>query len=168
MIRVDGSRRTTLRNRRFVRPLDPDVHRPIKRSPVETHSPAPVIDDKRDLMAEKDATGTLENPVDKEYSETLEDDLEIPDENVPVTEEVLQGVVDDNQAVHPNGDDVRDHSDDIHVEERPKRVKRPNRKYDPDMFDLSYVGHRRKSRKSVRRAVYGHKDALAKRGRGHS
>ena len=94
--------------------------------------------------------------------------MEIPDENVRVAEEVLQGSVDDNQAAYPNGDDVGDHSNDGHVEGRPKHVKRPNKKYDPDMFDLSYVGHRRKSRKSVRRAVYGHRDVLAMRGRGHS
>ena len=168
LIRVDGSRRTTLRNRKFVRPLDPDVHRPVRRSPVESHDIAPVLEEENDLMAEEDAPETLDNPVGEERSGTLESNLEIPDEDVPVAEEVPQGGVDDNQAAQPNGGDVGDRPKDGHVEERPKRMKRHNKKYDPDVFDLSYIGHRRKSRKSVRRAVYGHKDPLAMRGRGHS
>ena len=36
---------------------------------------------------------------------------------------------------------------------RPKRLKQQNRKYDPEVYDLSTVGCRTKSRRSVRRAL---------------
>ena len=34
----------------------------------------------------------------------------------------------------------------------PKRSPKPNSKYSPEMYDLSYVGKRKRSRRSVRRA----------------
>ena len=35
---------------------------------------------------------------------------------------------------------------------RPHRIKQPNSKYSPDVYDLSYVGSRTRSRRSIRRA----------------
>ena len=36
---------------------------------------------------------------------------------------------------------------------RPQRVKQQNKKYDPEIYDLSTVSCRKRSRKSVRRAT---------------
>ena len=51
------------------------------------------------------------------------------------------------------GDDVR-HKDGISDggDDRPKRSSKPNPKYNPDVYDLSYVGVRKRSRRSIRRA----------------
>ena len=35
---------------------------------------------------------------------------------------------------------------------RPKRSPKPNKKYSPEIYDLSYVGKRKRSRRSIRRA----------------
>ena len=35
---------------------------------------------------------------------------------------------------------------------RPKRSPKPNKKYSPEIYDLSYVGKMKRSRRSIRRA----------------
>ena len=78
----------------------------------------------------------------------------------PVIEETVPEVLEDSNVDNADGNNVQEYATvEEHVEPRPKRVKKPNKKYDPDIYDLSYVGQRRKSRKSVKRAVYGRKDA---------
>ena len=72
------------------------------------------------------------------------------------------------------GDDVR-HKDGISDggDDRPKRSSKPNPKYNPDVYDLSYVGVRKRSRRSIHRAdnysefvmtkqvCYGHEGRVA-------
>ena len=65
------------------------------------------------------------------------------------------GVVDDEDRVQdvepvavPDAENVPPMQDNA----RPRRAKQPNSKYSPDVYDLSYIGSRQKSRKSIRRA----------------
>ena len=93
--------------------------------------------------------------------------LSTPEDNItshvrdhPVIEETVPEVLEDSNVDNADGNNVQEYATvEEHVEPRPKRVIKPNKKYDPDIYDLSYVGQRRKSRKSVKRAVYGRKDA---------
>ena len=78
----------------------------------------------------------------------------------PVIEETVPEVLENSNVDNADGNNVQEYATvEEHVEPRPKRVKKPNKKYDPDIYDLSYVGQRIRSRKSVKRAVYGRKDA---------
>ena len=56
------------------------------------------------------------------------------------------------QAVEPV--DVQDEvtAQPVLHDARPHRIKQPNSKYSPDVYDLSYVGSRTRSRRSIRRA----------------
>ena len=78
-----------------------------------------------------------------------------------------QGVqhAEDGNAVpgqEAGGDDVRvpaDQGHGVHADDeqeagqaRPRRSPKPNPKYSPEVYDLSYVGVRKRSRKSIRRA----------------
>ena len=154
MIRVDGSRRVTMRNRRFIRELNPDLRRNQVSAPVMGKSlmkttkktvadPVPVVtaaphkevppiqaEEPREVVGNHDA-----QPLDTVV-------YEVPDDHhVVVIEEQAPPVqVDDPEPVVGST--------------RPRRTAQPNSKYSPDVYDLSYVGNkfRTKSRKSIRRA----------------
>ena len=51
------------------------------------------------------------------------------------------------QGLGVRADDERDAG-----QARPRRSPKPNPKYSPEVYDLSYVGVRKRSRKSIRRA----------------
>ena len=69
-------------------------------------------------------------------------------------------------AIAPSADDAEEHVQAVEPvdvqnevpaqpmlhDARPHRIKQPNSKYSPDVYDLSYVGSRTRSRKSIRRA----------------
>ena len=161
LVRVDGSRRTTLRNRRFVRPLDPDVRRHASRNTGETPVAVPRQDDCDDRV-EKNfyQNEDYASVVRDENSEENQNNNNSHVRDHPVIEETVPEVMGNSNVDNADGDDVQEYATvEEHVEPRPKRVKKPNKKYDPDIYDLSYVSQRRKSRKSVKRAVYGGKDA---------
>ena len=58
-------------------------------------------------------------------------------------------------AIHvpaDQGPDVHDGDAQDGGQDRPRRSPKPNPKYSPEVYDLSYVGVRKRSRKSIRRA----------------
>ena len=161
LIRVDGSRRVTMRNRRFIRELNPD----LRRIPVS----APVM------------KKSLKKTAEKTVAEPVPDVTAAPHEVQPVHSEEPEEVV----GVHDRRDDqpldelsqievpYDNHVDVVEEQElpvqlemivenpepevgstRPRRIAKPNSKYSSDVYDLDYVGSksRNKSRRSIRRA----------------
>ena len=153
-IRVDGSRRVTIRNRRFIRELNPDLRRNQVSAPVMGKS----------LM--KTTKKTVADPVPVV---TAAPHKEVP----PIQAEEPREVVGNHDAqpldtvVYKVPDDhhvvvVEEQAPPVQVDDpepevgstRPMRTAKPNSKYSPDVYDLSYVGSKfkTKSRKSIRRA----------------
>jgi len=146
IIRVDGSRRVTTRNRKFVKRLAPDLkiaspptpvqHKPVKKTPEpakKTPEPTPRV---REIQ-----TAPVPVPVDIDHLEEAEvviDDLAVQDEPTNEEQPVLVETVTENPVP-----DVG--------QTRPKRITKPNPKYSPDVYDLSYVGGRETKRVSQAR-----------------
>ena len=150
-----------MRNRRFIRELNPD----LRRIPVS----APVM------------KKSLKKTAEKTVAEPVPDVTAAPHEVQPVHSEEPEEVV----GVHDRRDDqpldelsqievpYDNHVDDVEEQEppvqlemivenpepevgstRPRRIAKPNSKYSSDVYDLDYVGSksRNKSRRSIRRA----------------
>ena len=66
----------------------------------------------------------------------------------------VQDVHDEGAALVPVERGPTVDVDDAQVggQQRPRRAATPNPKYNPEVFDLSYVGARKRSRRSIRRA----------------
>ena len=129
LLMMDGSRRATLRNRKFVRPL----HTDLKQTPaVEDRSQG----DQGDGDARPDP-----HPV------TVEAPQQVVAEEMP--EEPSDRGDRGGRADH----DVQGacHQDAV---QRSRRSPKPNPKYSPEVYDLDYVGSgRKRSRRSIRRAA---------------
>ena len=171
VIRVDGSRRVTTRNRRFVRKLVMDP-KTLPAAPLVQESvcpPAqtpPTPSNYTTLPAENLTCPNQETCTTSLSKETTEQAQEAA---VPNEQEHLdnEGVVPEDQPQH-NQDEVEtvvhDTEEPVQTNQpnqlvhdinppRPKRKVKPNPKYSPDVYDLSYVGikSRLRSRRSIRR-----------------
>ena len=169
MIRVDGSRRVTTRNRRFVRPLNPTLRK-------ESSRPTPRKEDSRPKPRREET----QDPIQYQHAQdaaAVEHD-QVPEVNHEdrgvarqVDEDVHHDDPDQSVHVHGAGDDGAGETQDLQEDDpgagpdtvaitntptplqlRPRRSSKPNPKYSPEVYDLSYVGKRSKSRKSIRRA----------------
>jgi hypothetical protein len=173
MIRVDGSRRVTMRNRKFVRQLEPMLRNdtrpePVRRRPVKQQPVQPKLTGKNlpSLLPAQDdhadeGPAVVHGGVPDVRFEEVQDTEDIhhqvdvwqDDRAVDVRDDVPTGGRDDQdqgrlfddvtKVVEPNGGTAR-----------PTRSPKPNPKYSPDDYDLSYVGNksRTRSRRSIRRA----------------
>ena len=155
VIRVDGSRRVTTRNRKFVRKLIPDKRTVATPTPAQykpakkTPEPAPRV------MEVPNATAPI-----TEDSEHLDEVRMMEDEQHHLAQ--AEGVVDDlavkevptNREQPVQVETVTELPVPDVGQTRHKRIARPNPKYSPDVYDLSYVGvrPRLRSRRSIRRA----------------
>ena len=156
LIRVDGSRRVTMRNWRFVRRLDPTLRkteclRTVMREHVKKPPPAqkehvreasPV---RHDVPVEGHA---IQEGGHQERGE-LQGRHDVADgAAVPLQDGDVAGAV--HVPVEKGPDElVGDAPGEGHA--RPRRSPKPSPKYNP-VFDLNYVGVRKRSMKSIRRA----------------
>ena len=150
-MRVDGSRRATLRNRKFVRPLHTDLKKPITANlqPFEENVMAPMPPTKQAPAVE------VRSPGDQGDGDARHDQH-------PVTVEAPQQVVEEEVAEAPSDRGDRGGRADHDVQgachqdavQRSRRLPKPNPKYSPEVYDLDYVGSgRKRSRRSIRRAT---------------
>ena len=177
VIRVDGSRRITTRNRRFVRQLNPalrmgaspksvmrkekksnpvsrkerknqvpDHEDPIHEVPTaDVHQDHPRDDVGADLSA-NDGRSDRGNPgscPEADYN-CVPADVRV-DDDYEGTQQVIEAPPEMNNHIPDPVLNVEGGS-------RPKRSPKPNHKYSPEIYDLSYVGNRTRSRRSIRRA----------------
>ena len=71
-------------------------------------------------------------------AEVVNEELDRSHDVIKAPQEVVQHIPDPVQVVEEGS--------------RPKRSPKPNKKYSPEIYDLSYVGKRTRSRRSIRRA----------------
>ena len=180
VIKVDGSRRLTLRNRRFVRKLitggndhDDKSHKKNQELPLPPPSPVPT-------PSQSPRQDPVPPPLTPEHSEPsahtgVADIIELeadPDQSVSM-EAAGDTEVQLDEGVQDGGvEGVRDCGDggDVRVQlpveaggpapqtepivvtspTRPRRVRKPNVKYSATEYDLSLV--RQRSRRQIRRA----------------
>ena len=190
LIRVDGSRRVTTRNRRFIRQLDPRLRTPNSPRTVLRKRNDEVPEKVTDMTAPKARAATHDEgpPVEQEQQVHVQpQEQPVHHQQDPAPQNAVldqyggftrnrledcpqQGGVNDllewaiPAAPGVVGDE--DHVQDVEpvavpdaenvlpaqVNARPRRAKQPNTKYSPDVYDLSYIGSRNRSRKSIRRA----------------
>ena len=163
VIRVDGSRRVTTRNRRFVRPLHPALRREVTPKPVMRK------EKRRDTTQDQpvhEAPAVVRVPVPAGDRQVQDDDHQngVEDHHVhPVQEMVGHGDHDSIPVVVeaplvgsvpqvPESVPLTGNTASHEEGPRPKRSPKPNSKYSPEVYDLSYVGKRTRSRRSIRRA----------------
>ena len=179
LVRVDGSRRVTLRNRRFIRELDPSLlsmtppvvstPKPVKNPPVKKKRPeaslSPTVQENHQEQTVPVAPRDSSPAGDQDHQEVLH---ETPSRRI-LSPDYLSG-----QEYH----DDRVENDEVAIEmppeqpietviesvieppspepglTRPRRTAKPNPKYSPEIYDVSYVGtnSRTRSRRSIRRA----------------
>ena len=91
-----------------------------------------------------------------EDSSDLPGDVQVgvDDHNVPAAE-VMHEELDGSHYMIEAPLEVEQHIPDpvqlVEEGSRPKRSPKPNKKYYPEIYDLSYVGKRKRSRSSIRR-----------------
>ena len=175
VIRVDGSRRVTTRNRKFVRKLNavPITPTPVAHKP--SHSPAQRTPDNHPAT-NSDPTPLAESETDPDQAVSPDTPHRLPEDQAPQISrpenydqpDVIRQLPE--QHHHDRNEGVLGtHDAEEHVQvrappeqfvpevgdpPRPKRNVKPNSKYSPDVYDLSYVGSkpRLRSRRSLRRA----------------
>ena len=153
VIRVDGSRRVTTRNRRFVRPLNPVLRMEANPKPVmrkkKKSNPVMRKEKKREVPVHKapvheasiheapSVDGDLDTPRDLQVGA---DDRHVP------TGEVVHKKPDRRPDVIEAPLEAAQHIPDpvqlVEKGSRPKRSPKPNKKYSLEMYDLFYVGKR--------------------------
>jgi len=161
LIRVDGSRRVTLRNRRFIKKLDPELRRmpnpvPVQPKPVKKRV-AKSVSTVPEVQQEPPVAEVPEAPLGVENEPALHDEVrEVVDEQVEQAELVDADNIDVDVPAgqllpaQPEAELAAPVID----QPRPKRSPKPNPKYSSEVYDLSYVGAvpRVRSRRSIRRA----------------
>ena len=141
------------RRRRFVRPLHPVMRKEKRRDTTQDQpvheAPAvvrvPVLAGDQQVQGDDQQDGVEDHhipPVQKEVKHEGPDNhpvvVEAPwEESMPQIPESVP--LTETTASHKEGS-------------RPKRSPKPNSKYSLEMYDLSYVWKRKKSRRSIRRA----------------
>jgi hypothetical protein len=171
MIRVDRSRCVTIRNRRFVRPMEPMLKNDTRPEPVRrrTAQQPPIRQELPRKNLPSRSLVQVEH-VDKAPADVRGGEPDVRFKKVQDTEDVHRQVdawqdgkaIDDHDDAPTGGHDDRDQEilfeDVTEVQEpnggstRPKRS--PNPKYSSDDYDLNYVVSklRTRSRRSIRRA----------------
>ena len=166
LIRVDGSRRVTMRNRRFVRRLDPTLRnvqspRTVMREPpkkslprlsVQAQKSPPVQQEhvrESTLVRQDDVQEVGETQVHHEFADV---DQEVHNDDEVDAVPVREGCDDAVHVPVDQGPAVRDGDAQEGGHDRPRRSPKPNPKYSHEVYDLSYIGVRKRSRKSIRRA----------------
>ena len=188
LIRVDGSRRVTTRNRRFIRPLDPRIKTPNSPRFTQQRKRNDEVPEKVPDVTPPEVGVTVPDEVPQVEQEQqvhvqpAQQPVHRQQEPAPLQDQYggfvrsrledcpQQGDVHDllEWAIPalPGADDAEDHVQVVepvaepHAESvppvqdiaRPSGAKQPNSKYSPDVYDLSYIGSRKRSRKSIRRA----------------
>ena len=192
LVRVDGSRRVTLRNRRFIKELHPSLARmtpePVKTTPrkkrvpkaahkvPETRQEQPPPEtqagstpactvpeapqqDPIPTAPETQAGRTPTCTVPEATQEPAPPPLYTPYQALEgLNERLDDGVEPDEVDTETPPDqpiqEVNEPPSPSLAQTRPRRIPKPNPKYSPDTYDLSYVGvkSRTRSRRSVRRA----------------
>ena len=158
VIRVDGSRRITVRNRRFVKPIG-DVQKHKLYSPGLPMHPTERDGLVREHHHERPETYTAppsqNTAITEEVPEVAHDSVET-DNREMMTNDALPVVQED---LADNNKDSVDRTPTTAPREtsscdRPKRSRKPNQIYNPEEYDLStvQVKLRVKSRKTIRRA----------------
>ena len=132
-VRLDGSRRLTTRNRRFVRRIVSTRDLPMQETPDRVHM-LPEVG--LSLPGEGDGTLHLDDaghdgPPEDPDAVVVEQPA-IPD--LPVAEWVHDAVLDHPDETNAIETEVVEPSN-----VRPKRVRQQNMKYDPEVYDLSMV-----------------------------
>ena len=151
LLMMDGSRRATLRNRKFVRPLHTDLKKPITANlqPFEENVMAPM-------------PPTKQTPAVEDRSQGDQGDGDARPDPHPVTVEAPQQVVAEEVPEEPSDRGDRGGRADHDVQgachqdavQRSRRSPKPNPKYSPEVYDLDYVGSgRKRSRRSIRRVA---------------
>ena len=155
-------------NRRFVRRLDPTLRKtenprtgmrePFKKPPPaqrkhvreampDQHDAVPV----EGLSVQDDGHQGVGGLCDRHDVTNLDQGGRDADDgaNAPVRDDVGAAAA---QVVVERVPDVINDDAQGGGQTRPRRSPKPNSKYNPEVFDLSYVGVRKRSRKSIRRA----------------
>ena len=132
-VRLDGSRRLTNRNRRFVRRIVSPRDLPMQETPDRVHM-LPEVG--LSLPGEGDGTLHLDDaghdgPPEDPDAVVVEQPA-IPD--LPVAEWVHDAVLD-----HPDETNAKETEVVEPSNVRPKRVRQQNMKYDPEVYDLSMM-----------------------------
>ena len=155
-----------MRNRRFVRLLDPALRniqgpRSLMREPVKKSLPPQSVQVQKPHSVQKkivqgDPPVRHDDVQDRDGSLVIPDAADL-DQGVQHAEDgnAVPGQEVGGVAVHvPADQGLGERADDVQEAEqaRPRRIPKPNPKYSPEVYDLSYVGVRKRSRKSIRRA----------------
>jgi hypothetical protein len=173
MIKVDGSRRVTMRNRKFVRPMEPPLRTTTRPAPARRRpTTQPTTRQELPRRTPLSSPPVQGDHVDENPAEVREGGRDERFEEVHDTEDVHYevDVRQDVDALEVRDDaqagerDDREHErlfeDVTEVQERedgptrPKRSPKPNPRYSPDDCDLNCVSGkpRTKSQRSIRRA----------------
>ena len=133
---MDGSRRATLRNRKFVRPLQPNLKKPITANllPFEENVMTP-------------AHPARQAPAVEDHPPGDQGDGDARPDPHPVLVDAPQQVVNNEAAAEPHEHGDQDGRADQDVQgarhhsdvQRPRRLPKPNPKYSPEVYDLDYV-----------------------------
>ena len=155
-----------MRNRRFVRLLDPALRNmqsprsmmrePVKKSPppqsVQAQKPQPV--QKKHVQeappARHDDVQDRGGPLDNHDGADRDQGVQHAEDGNAVPGQEAGG--DDVHVPAEQGHGVCADDEQDAGQARPRRSPKPNPKYSPEVYDLSYVGVRKRSRKSIRRA----------------
>ena len=127
-VRVDGSRRITCRNRRFIKPLYKDL------KPRQMNMTNEIDDDAGDSIIEKVPVPYANNEGDVIQTiepDIIEDAIDTP--SVICDSDKVSTDLSD-QSSHPV---VQDSPSQPNVVDRPRRAVKPNPKYDSEIYDLS-------------------------------
>jgi hypothetical protein len=171
MIKVEGSRRVTIRNRRFVRPMEPMVRNNTRPEPARRRpATQPTIRQELPRKTPPSISPVQADHVDETPAEVCEGGHDVRFKEVHETEDVHNrvDVWQDDKAVDDH-DDAQARRREDHEQEglfedvtevlvpdegytSPKRSPKPNPKYSSD--DYNHVGSkpRTRSRRSNRRA----------------
>jgi hypothetical protein len=149
LIRVDRSRRVTTRNRRFMRCLDPALRtiqspRSVMREPAKKSPPVQKQHVREDLpVRHDDVQEGGDTPGHHDDAGQDQGVQHADDDAVPAPEVGGDGAV---RVPADQGHGVCDDDAQDGGQERPRRSPKPNPKYSPEVYDLSYVGLRKRSR----------------------
>jgi hypothetical protein len=172
MIKVDVSRRVTMRNRRFVRPMEPTLRNDSRPIPARRRTAQqPPIRLELPMKTPTSSSPAQAEHVDEAPADVRGGEPDVRFEEVSDTEDIHYQVdvwqdgkaVDDCDDAQERGrdcdqvglfEDVTEAQEPNDGSTRPKRSPNPNSKYSSDDYDLNYVGSksRTKNRRSIRRA----------------
>ena len=152
MIRVDGSRRVTLRNRRFVRPMETNLRKTPDQTPARKKPPTPTPTRQEQPRETLPSCPRIDvENVTKAPAEVRREHNDDRFEEVHDTEDVHNEVDirQDNAAIIQDDRQIEAAIEVKDLNEgltRPRRVIKPNSRYSSEDYDLDYVKGTQKSR----------------------